>query len=66
MHQKTRDVLVFACYTGLSYIDVKLLTNNNIVRGIDGNYRIYTKREKTDEPVKNTNFEQGHGNIEKI
>ena len=25
MHRKTRDVFVFACYTGLSYIDVKLL-----------------------------------------
>jgi integrase len=52
IHQKTRDVFVFACYTGLSYIDVKLLSDNHIVRGIDGNYWIFTKREKNDEVVK--------------
>jgi site-specific recombinase XerD len=52
MHQNTRDVFVFACYTGLSYIDVKLLSDEHIVRGIDGDYWIFTKREKTDEAVK--------------
>lgn len=52
MHQKTRDVFVFACYTGLSYIDVKLLCDDHIVRGIDGDYWIFTKREKNDEAVK--------------
>ena len=52
MHQKTRDVFVFACYTGLSYIDVKLLSDYHIVRGIDGDYWIFTKREKNDEAVK--------------
>ena len=52
MHQKTRDVFVFACYTGLSYIDVKLLSDDHIVRGIDGDYWIFTKREKNDEAVK--------------
>jgi len=38
MHLKTRDVFVFACYTGLSYID--------------GNYLIFTKRKKNDKAVK--------------
>ncbi|MDT0651870.1 site-specific integrase, partial [Autumnicola edwardsiae] len=52
IHQKTRDIFVFACYTGLSYIDVKLLSDNHIVRGIDGDYWIFSKREKTDEPLK--------------
>ncbi|MGA8855393.1 MAG: site-specific integrase [Christiangramia sp.] len=52
VHQKTRDIFVFACYTGLSYIDVKLLNDNHIVRGIDGDYWIFSKREKTDEPLK--------------
>ena len=52
MHRKTRDVFVFACYTGLSYIDVKLLSDNHIVRGIDGDYWIFTKREKNDEALK--------------
>lgn len=51
-HRKTRDVFVFACYTGLSYIDVKLLSDDHIVRGIDGDYWIFTKREKNDEVVK--------------
>lgn len=51
-HQVARDMFVFACYTGLSYIDVKKLTKDNIVRGIDGNYWIYSKREKTGESIK--------------
>ena len=52
VHRKTRDIFVFACYTGLSYIDVKLLSENHIVRGIDGDYWIFTKREKNNEAVK--------------
>ena len=50
--QKVKDCFVFSCYTGLSYIDVKELTEANIVKGIDNNNWIYTKREKTDELVK--------------
>lgn len=51
-HKKTRDIFVFSCYTGLSFTDVRSLTDNNIVRGIDGEYWIFTKREKTDQPIK--------------
>jgi integrase len=51
-HSKTRDVFVFSCYTGLSYTDVRSLTDNNIVRGIDGEHWIFTQREKTEKPVK--------------
>ena len=51
-HEIARDMFVFACYTGLSYIDVKQLTKNNVARGIDGNYWIYSKREKTGETIK--------------
>lgn len=43
---------MFSCYTGLSYIDLKQLTINEIVRGIDNNYWIFTKREKTNQTVK--------------
>lgn len=43
-----RDIFIFSCYTGLSYVDVKKLSKDNIVRGIDGNYWIKTKRAKTD------------------
>ncbi|NMH86043.1 site-specific integrase [Flavivirga algicola] len=50
--QKIKDCFVFSCYTGLSYVDVKELTESNIVKGIDNNNWIYTKREKTDEQVK--------------
>lgn len=49
---RVRDIFVFCCYTGLSYIDVKLLTRDNIVMGIDGNLWLSLYREKSDEPVK--------------
>lgn len=51
-HRIARDTFIFACYTGLSYIDVKQLTGQNLVKGIDGNYWIHSKREKTNEPLK--------------
>ncbi len=50
--EKVKDCFIFSCYTGLSYVDVKELTLNQITRGIDGNYWIFTKREKTNETVK--------------
>ena len=50
--RKTRDIFVFSCYTGLSYIDVRLLTHNHIVRGIDGDYWIFAQRKKTEQPIK--------------
>jgi site-specific recombinase XerD len=43
-----RDVFVFSCYTGLAYIDVANLTQDNIVRGIDGEWWIFTQRIKTE------------------
>ncbi|UII80141.1 site-specific integrase [Flagellimonas sp. CMM7] len=49
---RVRDVFIFCCYTGLSYIDVKLLTEDNVVMGIDGNLWLSLYREKSDEPVK--------------
>ncbi len=49
---RVRDVFVFCCYTGLSYIDVKMLTDQNLVMGIDGNMWLSLYREKSDEPVK--------------
>ncbi|MUP45655.1 site-specific integrase [Gramella sp. BOM4] len=50
--QKVKDLFVFSCYTGLSYVDIEKLTIHQIVKGIDGSNWIYTKREKTDETVK--------------
>jgi site-specific recombinase XerD len=43
-----RDIFVFSCFTGLAYIDVKQLTNDNIVLGIDGDKWINKNRQKTD------------------
>ena len=51
-HQIVKDVFIFACYTGLSYIDVKKLDSKSIVRGIDGDYWIFTQREKNGLSVK--------------
>jgi len=45
-----RDVFIFCCYTGLSYSDVKKLTKNNLVKGIDGEMWIKTNRVKTNTP----------------
>lgn len=47
-----KDLFVFSCYTGISYIDVMNLTEENLLFGIDGNIWIITKRHKTDTPVK--------------
>ncbi|RYE52316.1 MAG: hypothetical protein EOP48_16760 [Sphingobacteriales bacterium] len=46
-----RDLFVFACYTGLSYVDMANLTSLNVVRGIDGGNWIQTSRQKTSIPV---------------
>lgn len=43
-----RDIFVFSCFTGLAYIDVKQLTQDNIVLGIDGDKWINKNRQKTD------------------
>lgn len=50
--ERVKDCFIFSCYTGLSYVDVKELSLNQITRGIDGNYWIFTKREKTNETIK--------------
>ncbi|WP_424989200.1 site-specific integrase [Flagellimonas sp.] len=47
-----RDIFLFACYTGLSYIEVKFLKQGDIVTGIDGEEWINVKRKKTKTPVR--------------
>lgn len=49
---RIRDLFVFSCYTGISYIDIMGLTLDNITMGIDGNNWIVTKRQKTKTPIK--------------
>ncbi len=48
---QVRDVFLFACFTGLAYIDLKLLREDNIRTSFDGNQWIMTHRHKTDTPV---------------
>lgn len=45
---QVRDIFVFCCYTGLSYVDVERLTNEDLSTGIDGEKWIWTRRQKTD------------------
>lgn len=47
-----KDLFLFSCYTGLSYIDIRNLSPDNIVKGIDGGNWIITKRQKTGISVK--------------
>ncbi|TAJ11150.1 site-specific integrase [Marinilabiliaceae bacterium JC017] len=48
----TRDLFLFSCYTGLAYVDISLLTPDNLSIGIDGNNWIYTQRKKTENMVR--------------
>ena len=50
--ERVKDMFLFACYTGLSYGDLKELTTDHIVKGMDGKNWISTKRAKTNESVK--------------
>jgi len=47
-----RDLFVFSCYTGLSYIDAINLTSDNISIGIDKEQWLITQRQKSSKPVK--------------
>ncbi|MDO6803020.1 site-specific integrase [Wenyingzhuangia sp. 1_MG-2023] len=47
-----KDLFLFSCYTGLSYIDIRNLSPDNIAKGIDGNNWIITKRQKIGISVK--------------
>ncbi len=50
--QIVRDIFLFCCFTGLAYVDVMSLTRQNIIKGIDGNDWLITRRQKTDTTVK--------------
>lgn len=45
---QVKDIFIFCCYTGLSYIDIFQLKQTDIEIGIDGNKWIFTHRQKTD------------------
>lgn len=43
-----RDLFVFACFTGLAYVDIKKLKRSEVNIGVDGEKWIFTNRQKTD------------------
>lgn len=45
-----RDVFIFMCYTGLSYIDVARLTEDSVKTAFDGHQWIMIQRQKTSVP----------------
>jgi len=49
---RVRDLFIFSCYTGISYVDIMNLTQNNVSTGIDGENWIMTMRQKTKTSVK--------------
>ena len=48
--EQIRDIFIFSCFTGLSYIDVVQLTEDNIKTAFDGHQWVMTKRQKTSVP----------------
>ena len=48
--EQVRDVFVFCCYTGLSYVDVEKLSPKDIQTGLDGELWIMVDRAKTGNP----------------
>jgi len=49
---QVRDIFIFCCYTGLAYADVKKLTTDEIITGIDGEKWIWTSRQKTESATR--------------
>ncbi len=47
-----KDLFVFSCYTGISYIDIMKLDRSCVRQGVDGNQWIMDTRNKTDTPFK--------------
>ncbi|CAH8282904.1 site-specific recombinase XerD [Mariniflexile fucanivorans] len=45
---QVRDIFIFCCFTGLAYADIKKLTKDDVVIGVDGEQWVKTRRTKTD------------------
>jgi site-specific recombinase XerD len=44
---QVKDMFLFSCYTGLSYVDLQQLKRTDLVQGADGAQWIFSKRQKT-------------------
>lgn len=62
---RVRDLFIFSCYTGISYIDIMNLKKDNVVKGIDGGNWIMTRRQKTKSSVKVPLLEKAENIINK-
>lgn len=49
--EQVRDIFIFACFTGLAYIDLANLRVDNIQKMFDGRLWIVTHRQKTNTKV---------------
>ncbi|RXJ43719.1 site-specific integrase, partial [Gelidibacter gilvus] len=49
---RVRDLFVFSCYTGISYVDINKLTTDHVVMNIDGSHWIMSTRQKTNTVIK--------------
>lgn len=49
--EQVRDIFIFACFTGLAYIDLANLTGDKIQKMFDGRLWIVTHRQKTNTKV---------------
>ncbi|GET31289.1 transposase [Prolixibacter bellariivorans] len=49
--QLVRDLFIFACYTGVAYVDISRLTPDNLRLGIDAQKWLFYKRKKTEQSV---------------
>ena len=47
VEEQVRDIFLFSAFTGLSYIDIKNLREDNLRQMFDGNWWIVTRRHKT-------------------
>jgi site-specific recombinase XerD len=45
--KQARDIFLFACYTGMAYIDVKQFSKRNLIRDHEGGLCIHKHRQKT-------------------
>jgi len=45
--EQARDIFLFACYTGMAYIDVRQFSKRNLIRDHDGSLCIHKHRQKT-------------------
>lgn len=45
---RTRDLFIFQCFTGLAYSDMALLTSESMSLGVDNSQWLFIRRRKTD------------------